>query len=80
VSFGDVAIFFCVTEAMIADLFTKVVSGSQDSRLSLRFYSLLPDSSGLVLGISAMDPSTFDSIASSFLYPGLSASLIPPDD
>ena len=80
VSFGDVVMFFCVTEAMVADLFTKIVSGSQDDRLSVRFYSLLPDSSGLVLGISAMDPSTFDSLASAFLYPGLSASLIPPDD
>jgi hypothetical protein len=32
------------------------------------------------LGISAMDPSSFDSLASAFLYPGLSATLIPSDD
>ncbi len=81
VSFGDVIMFFCVTEAMIADLlFTKIVSGAQDLRLSLRFYSLLPDSSGLVLGTSSIDPSTFDSRSSAFLYPGLSASWIPSDD
>jgi hypothetical protein len=80
VSFGDVIMFFCVTEAMIADLFTKIVSGAQDLRLSLRFYSLLPDSSGLVLGTSSIDPSTFDSRASAFLYPGLSASWIPSDN
>jgi hypothetical protein len=70
VSFGDIAMFFCVTEAMIADLFTKIVSGIQDTRLSVRFYSLLPDSSGLVSGVSFPDPTTFDSRASAFLYPG----------
>ncbi len=80
VSFGDVIMFFCVTEAMIADLFAKIVSGAQDLRLSLRFYSLLPDSSGLVLGTSSIDPSTFDSRSSAFLYPGLSASWILSDD
>jgi hypothetical protein len=69
VSFGDIAMFFCVTEAMIADLFTKIVSGAQDARLSVRFYSLLPESSGLVLGISPMDPTTSDSRISAFLYP-----------
>jgi hypothetical protein len=35
VSFGDIVMFFCVTEAMIADLFTKIVAGAQDQRLSL---------------------------------------------
>jgi hypothetical protein len=64
--------FFCITEAMVADLFTKIVSGAQDHRLSVRFYSLLPDSSGLVLGTSSNDPTTFDSRASSFLYPDAS--------
>jgi hypothetical protein len=75
VSFGDVAMFFCVTEAMIADLFTKIVSGAQDARLSLRFYSLLPASSGLVLGISPLDPATLDSRVSAFLYPAASSSI-----
>ncbi len=55
VSFGDIVMFFCVTEAMIADLFTKIVSGAQDTRLSVRFYSLMPESSGLVSGTSPMD-------------------------
>jgi hypothetical protein len=70
VSFGDIVMFFCVTEAMIADLFTKIVSGIQDTRLSVRFYSIMPDSSGLVLGTSSPDPTSFDSRASVFLYPG----------
>jgi hypothetical protein len=61
--------FFCITEAMVADLFTKIVSGAQDDRLSVRFYSLLPGSSGLVLGTVPYDSSTFDSRASAFLYP-----------
>ena len=42
---------FCVTEEMLADLLTKVVVGAQDHRLSLRFYSLIPDSSDHVAGI-----------------------------
>jgi hypothetical protein len=33
---------FCVTEEMVADLLTKIVSGSQDSRLTIRFYNLCP--------------------------------------
>jgi hypothetical protein len=45
VSLGDVQMCFCVTEEMVADLLTKVVVGAQDHRLSLRFYSLIPDSS-----------------------------------
>jgi hypothetical protein len=43
---------FCITEEMLADLLTKVVVGAQDHRLSLRFYSLIPDSSGHVSGAS----------------------------
>jgi hypothetical protein len=74
VSFGDIVMFFCVTEAMIADLFTKIVAGAQDQRLSLRFYSIMPESAGLVLGTSPLDPSTLDSRSSAFLYPGASAS------
>jgi hypothetical protein len=61
--------FFCVTEAMIADLFTKIVSGAQDNRLSVRFYSLMPESSSLVLGISPMDPTTLNSRISAVLCP-----------
>jgi hypothetical protein len=68
--------FFCVTEAMIADLFTKIVSGAQDTRLSVRFYSLLPESSGPVLGISPMDPATMDSRISAFLHPDASLTTI----
>ncbi len=36
---GDVELFYCVTEDMLADLFTKVVDGSQDKRLTVRFYN-----------------------------------------
>jgi hypothetical protein len=50
VSLGDVEMCFCVTEEMLADLLTKVVVGSQDYRLSLRFYSLAPGSSMYVSG------------------------------
>ena len=57
VSFGDAAKYYCVTEAMVADLFTKLVAGAQDLRLTVRFYSLLPNSADLVLGISIAAPS-----------------------
>ncbi len=43
VSLGDVAMYFCVTEEMIADLLTKLVVAAQDTRLTFRFYSLIPD-------------------------------------
>jgi hypothetical protein len=56
VSFGDAAMYYCVTEAMVADLFTKIVAGAQDLRLTIRFYSLLPNSGDLVLGISVVPP------------------------
>ena len=52
VSLGDVEMFYCITEDMIADLLTKIVSGAQDRRLSLRFYCLYPGSDGLVLGVA----------------------------
>jgi hypothetical protein len=48
VSLGDVQMCFCITEEMLADLLTKVVAGAQDHRLSLRFYSLVMDSSEYV--------------------------------
>jgi hypothetical protein len=51
VSLGDVEMHFCITEEMLADLLTKVVVGAQDHRLSLRFYSLIPESSGHVAGV-----------------------------
>jgi hypothetical protein len=35
---GEVEFIFCVTEEMIADLFTKILSGSTFDRLSTRFY------------------------------------------
>ena len=51
VTLGDVQMFFCITEEMLADLLTKTVVGAQDARLSLRFYSLFPESSCYVSGI-----------------------------
>jgi hypothetical protein len=36
---GDIKLIYCITEDMIADLFTKVVSGTQDKRLAVRFYN-----------------------------------------
>jgi hypothetical protein len=35
---GDVILLYCVTEDMIADLFTKVLSGLTFERLATRFY------------------------------------------
>ena len=35
---GDVILYFCVTEDMIADLFTKILSGGPSERWSTRFY------------------------------------------
>ncbi len=43
VSFGDMEMHFCVTEEMVADLFTKLVMAAQDTRLTFRFYSLVQD-------------------------------------
>ena len=42
VSLGDLEMVYCVTEEMVADLFTKLVMTAQDSRLTVRFYSLVP--------------------------------------
>jgi hypothetical protein len=39
---------FCVTEEMVADLFTKLVAAAQDTRLTFRFYSLVPSMHGFV--------------------------------
>ena len=49
VSLGDVAMHFCVTEEMVADLLTKLVAAAQDSRLTVRFYSLVADMHGVVV-------------------------------
>jgi hypothetical protein len=49
VSLGDVEMVYCVTEEMIADLFTKEVLAAQDSRLTVRFYSLIPSMHKFVL-------------------------------
>jgi hypothetical protein len=40
---------FCVTEEMVADLFTKLVILAQDTRLTVRFYTLLADSASMAL-------------------------------
>jgi hypothetical protein len=36
---GEIKLSYCITEEMIADLFTKVVAGAQDRRLAVRFYN-----------------------------------------
>ena len=41
VSLGDVELIFCITEEMVADLFTKLVIAAQDIRLTVRFYTLV---------------------------------------
>jgi hypothetical protein len=49
VTLGDVEMLFCITEEMVADLFTKLVVGAQDERLTVRFYCLIPGSEAFVL-------------------------------
>jgi hypothetical protein len=49
VTLGDVEMLFCITEEMVADLFTKLVVGAQDERLTVRFYCLIPGSEVYVL-------------------------------
>jgi hypothetical protein len=48
VSLGDIDMHFCVTEEMVADLFTKLVVAAQDTRLTFRFYSLVPSMHAIV--------------------------------
>jgi hypothetical protein len=36
---GSVKMEYCITEEMLADLFTKIVDGTQDKRLAIRFYN-----------------------------------------
>jgi hypothetical protein len=35
---GNIELVYCITEEMLADLFTKIVSSAQDKRLAIRFY------------------------------------------
>jgi hypothetical protein len=50
VTLVDIDLVFCITEAMIADFLTsKIVQDAQDSRLTVRFYSLFPGADSLVL-------------------------------
>ncbi len=46
---GDVEMRFCITEEMVADLFTKLVVGAQDERLTVCFYCLIPGSEAFVV-------------------------------
>jgi hypothetical protein len=36
---GDIVLEYCITEDMLADLFTKIVTSAQDKRLATRFYN-----------------------------------------
>jgi hypothetical protein len=36
---GDIILEYCITEDMLADLFTKIVTTAQDKRLAIRFYN-----------------------------------------
>jgi hypothetical protein len=36
---GDIELVYCITEEMLADLFTKIVASAQDKRLAIRFYN-----------------------------------------
>jgi hypothetical protein len=49
ITIGEIKMVFCVTEEMVADLLTKIVSGAQDSRLTERFYNLCPASWSFVV-------------------------------
>ena len=49
---GDIALYYCITEDMLADIFTKIVSGAQDRRLMVRFYN---DCDELLLELSNSD-------------------------
>jgi hypothetical protein len=49
VSIGEIVMKYCVTEEMVADLFTKIVAAHQDARLTIRFYCLCPSGFAYVL-------------------------------
>jgi hypothetical protein len=42
ISIGDIKMCYCITEEMVADMMTKIVSSDQDARLIVRFYCLCP--------------------------------------
>jgi hypothetical protein len=48
VTIGEIVMRYCVTEEMVADLLTKIVVGAQDTRLTVRFYTLCPYGSSFV--------------------------------
>ena len=50
VTIGEIMMVYCVTEEMVADLLTKIVSGAQDNRLAVRFYNLCPPAWKYVIG------------------------------
>jgi hypothetical protein len=50
VTIGEISMMYCVTEEMVADLLTKIVSGAQDNRLAVRFYNLCPNAWEIVVG------------------------------
>ena len=39
ISLGDICLKFCLTEQMVADLFTKIVTAAQEGGLLDRFYN-----------------------------------------
>ena len=49
VTIGEIDMVFCITEEMVADLLTKIVTGAQDNRLAVRFYNLCPSAWVLVV-------------------------------
>ena len=49
VSIGEIEMKYCVTEEMVADLLTKIVTANQDARLTIRFYCLCPSGFNYVL-------------------------------
>ncbi len=54
VTLGSIRMLYCITEEMVADLLTKIVSGAQDLRLTVRFYSLCPNVHNIVVDNSGM--------------------------
>jgi hypothetical protein len=54
VTLGSIRMLYCITEEMVADLLTKIVSGAQDLRLTIRFYSLCPRVHHIVVDNSGM--------------------------
>ena len=50
VTIGEIVMVYCITEEMVADLLTKIVSGAQDNRLAMRFYNLCPSAWKFAIG------------------------------